>query len=339
LAFAHHGFEDPAADGAAVRPSAGRVAGRALVAALLALLVLAAAGAPPAAGQDASPSVDVTGDSEGTLAVDRPGTFVFSVKNTSPSLPGPGSNVEARVVVRVDGAPSGWTVGVSPNDFRLAAGATQRVDVQVAVAPGAPEAANLTVVADLYSALEGLERVLGEVPGGTQHASDGAPLRLRVDNTLTRDVLEALGAWVYALIVLLLVAVIVAVAVTVSSRRSLVRLVSDTRERAVAPGGKVAFPFRVEGLARETDTVLLQVSATMEGWAAFLPVPELVVEPGQSQDVSLVVIAPRAATPGTRQAILVTATSARAPKGAANLEFVAQVEAPLEFVAERKPKA
>jgi hypothetical protein len=305
--------------------------------AILLLSLLAVQGAQA----QAAPSVDVTGASDdGAVAVDHPGTFSFSVKNTSPSAPGQGSNGAARVVIHVDGVPEGWTVSPSPADFRLSAGATQQVDLQVAVSPEASaKDASLTVVADLYSALEGLDPVVSPVPGASQHATDSAPLAVHVDNSLTRDVLETLGPWVYVLLVLLVLAVLVAVAIAVSARRSLVRLASDTRELRVTPGGKVAFPFRVEGLARDTDTVLLQVSAVQEGWAAFLPVPELVMEPGQAHDLSLVAIAPRTATQGTRQAILVTATSARAPKGAANLEFVAVVEGPADLAAERRPKA
>jgi hypothetical protein len=293
------------------------------------------------AAAQAGPAVDISGQaSEGKVAVDHPASFAFTVKNTSPAAPQQGSNGAARVVVHVDGVPDGWTVSPSPADFRLAAGASATVTVQVAVAPGASaKDAAMTVVADLYSALEGLDPVTGSVPGASQHASDSAPLAVHVDNSLTRDVLETLGPWVYGLVILLVLAVLVAVAIAVSARRSLVRLVSDTRERPITPGGKAAFPFRVEGLARDTDTVLMQVSAVQEGWAAFLPVPEMVLEPGQSQEVSLVVIAPRGATQGTRQAILVTATSAKAPKGAANLEFIAVVEGPEELEATRRPKA
>jgi uncharacterized protein (DUF58 family) len=306
----------------------------------LAILLLAILSVQGVQAQ-AAPAVDITGQGdEGAVAVDHPATFTFSVKNTGQPVPGQGSNGAARVVIHVDGVPDGWTVSPSPADFRLAAGASQQVDVQVAVSPEASaKDAGLTVVADLYSALEGLDPVVTPVPGAAQHASDSAPLAVRVDNSLTRDVLETLGPWVYVLLVLLVLAVLVAVAIAVSARRSLVRLASDTRELRIAPGGKVAFPFRVEGLARDTDTVLLQVSAVQEGWAAFLPVPELVIEPGQAHDLTLVVIAPRTATQGTRQAVLVTATSARAPKGAANVEFIAAVEGPADLAAERRPKA
>src|SRR5205085_3227818 len=137
------------------------------------------------------------------------------------------------------------------------------------------------ISADIYSPLKGLDPLLGSVPGATQKATDSATIHLKVENSATRNVIEAVGPWIYAILLLLVAAVLVAIAITVSSRRTLVRLASETRELAVAPGGRVAFPFRAEGLAREPDTVLLQVSAVQEGWAAFLPVPELVLDPGQ----------------------------------------------------------
>ncbi|MEA3166112.1 MAG: hypothetical protein QOJ26_981 [Thermoplasmata archaeon] len=309
----------------------------------LVFLVAIAVLAPPALAQmppSASPAVDISGATDrGTVSVDTPKSFAFTVKNNSPTVPGAEAQSSANVVVTVDGIPAGWTVSANPAAFKLAPGASQAVTVQVQVSPDAKiEKASMTVKAVLTSPLD---PVLGQIPGSPapQTATDSAPLAVEVDNSLTRQVMETLGPWIYVLLLLLVAAVVVAIAITISSRRTMVRLFADTRELAVAPGGKVAFPFRVEGLARDTDTILLQVSAVQEGWAAFLPVPELVIEPGQAQELSLVVIAPRIATQGTRQAILVTATSAKAPKGAANLEFVAAVEGPEDLpTASRRAK-
>ena len=104
------------------------------------------------------------------------------------------------------------------------------------------------------------------------------------------------------------------------------------------PGGRVVFPFKVEGLARHEDSALLQVSAVQEGWAAFLPVPEVRLAPGQVQEMTLVVIAPKAAADGARQAVLISGTSAKAPRGAANLEFIATVRSGTPLRSERRPK-
>jgi hypothetical protein len=295
----------------------------ALVVALCLLAPVAQAQAPSPA-----PAVDISGETEtGTVSVEQARAFTFTVRNDGQGIPGAEDQSRADVTVSVEGVPAGWTVGVDPSAFELAPGASQAVRVQVQVAPDADaREARLTVKAVLVSPLETLEPLLGQVPGASQTATDSAPLALTVQNSLTRNVVETLGPWIYAILLLLVAAVVVAIVVSVSSRRALVRLSADRREGSVAPGGKVAFDFRVEGLARQTDNVILQVSAVPDGWAAFLPVPELTVEPGQGQDVTLVVIAPHTAEQGSRQAVLVTATSAKSPKGAANLEFVAVVE-------------
>lgn len=311
-----------------MRPSAGLVSGAIVlafaIAAVAFLLPSVAAQAPPSA----SPSVEVVAEvSQGSVSLDEPKTFTVTVRNTSPAVPGLEGNMMADVAVSVTGAPEGWSVAIQPATFELPPGGEEQVDITVSITPEVGTGSTtLTVTADLYSPLEGLEPILGSVPGASQKATASTPLEVSVDNSLTRDVMEAIGPWVYALLLLLVAAVLVIVGISVASRRTLVRLAADTRELPVAPGGKVAFPFRVEGLARETDAVLLQVSAVQDGWAAFLPVPELDLEPGQVQEVSLVVIAPRDAAQGMKQAVLVTATSAKAPKGAASVEFLAVVE-------------
>jgi hypothetical protein len=300
-----------------------------------ALLVALCLLAPVALAQAPSPAaaVDISGTEVGTVRVEQPSTFTFTVRNNGTAPPGTEEQAAADVTVVVEGVPAGWTVSVDPPSFRLAPGASQAVKVQVQVSTEAEATeAALTVRAVLVAPLGVLEDILGqEVPGASQTATDTAPLRITVDTSLTRAVLETLGPWVYALLLLLVAAVLVAIIVTVSSRRAQVRLTAETREKTVAPGGKVAFDIRVEGLARDADTVLLQVSAVPEGWAAFLPVPELQLEPGQSQDVGLVVIAPATAEQGSRQAVLVSATSAKAPKGVATVEFVAIVQGPQDL--------
>jgi hypothetical protein len=299
-----------------------------LASALLVALCLLAPAAQGQAPPSPAPAVDISGETErSTVSVAEARVFTFTVRNGGQTVPGAEEQSKADVTVSVEGVPAGWTVGVDPSSFELAPGASQAVKVQVQVAPEADAGeASLTVKAVLVSPFEGLEPILGQVPGASQTATDSAPLSLTVQNSLTRDVVETLGPWIYAILLLLVAAVVVAIVVSVSSRRAFVRLSADDRERTVAPGGKVAFSFRVESLAREADTVILHVSAVQDGWAAFLPVPELAIEPGQPQDVTLVVIAPPTAEQGARQAILVTATSAKSPKGAANLEFVAVVQ-------------
>lgn len=295
---------------------------------LLAVLALpASAQVPPA--PSAAPAVSVAfAEEEVRVSVDEAGLFKLTVRNegAASGTPLDAQNV-GEVVLAVSGAPEGWTVSLSEPAFDLAAQASKEIEVQVSVAPGAEAAeATITVTAVLTTPLEGLEPILGQVPGATQSATAEDSLTVLRDDSVTRDILESLGPWIYAILLLLVAAVLVAVGLSVASRRSLVRLSANARELTVAPGGRVAFPFRVEGLAKQEDSILLQASAVPEGWAAFLPVPELRLAAGDGQDLSLIVIAPRDAAAGSRQAILVSATSAKAPKGAANLEFVAVVE-------------
>lgn len=299
------------------------------LAAALAMLPLL----PAATGQapSASPQVSVEmPQSEGTVTVEETRTFTLTVRNEGESTPLDDQN-RGDVNILLSGVPAGWTVSANPANFEVAPGDAVEVEIQVSVATGATaRGADIGITAEMYSPLRGLDPILGQIPGATQRSEDNATLRLTVEESFTRDVLETLGPWIYAVLLLLVAAVVVAVGLTVASRRSLVRLSSDTRELTVAPGGKVAFPFRAEGLAREPDSVIMQVSAVQEGWAAFLPVPELALEPGQAQELQLIAIAPRDALQGTRQGILVSATSAKAPKGAATLEFVAVVEGLVE---------
>jgi uncharacterized membrane protein len=311
---------------------------RLTAAVFVALLALAA----PALAQGPSPSPVVTvafADEEGRVSLDDGGLFQATVTNAgSGGTPLDAQNV-GEVTLAVTGAPDGWIVSVTPASFDLAPGESKAVEVQVSLeANSQAGAAEVTLTATMSSPLEGLDPILG--PGGASQTSTGSDsIQLTRDDSATRKVLEAVGPWIYGILLLLVAAVLVAVAISLSSRRSLVRLSSDTRELTLPPGGRVAFPFQIEGLAKQDDAVLLQVSAVQEGWAAFLPVPEVRLAPGQIQEMTLVVIAPRNAGDGARQAVLVSATSAKAPKGAANLEFVATIHSGTPLRSERRPKA
>lgn len=293
---------------------------------VLALLLLLAADAA-AQAPSASPSITVTAATgEGTVTVEKARSFSFTVKNTSPVTPLDEQN-KGDVAIVITGIPEGWTASANPANFEIAPGDSVEVEVQVGVSTDADaRSADLTVTAEMHSPLRGLEPLLGTIPGATQRATGNASLSLRVDESLTRDVLETIGPWIYALLLLVVAAVLVVVAVSVAARRTLVRLAADSREVAVLPGGKAVFTFVAESVAKDPDTAFLQVSAVQDGWAAFLPLPDLALMPGQSQELTLVVIAPRDAQAGERQAVLVTATSAKAPKGAATLEFVVVVD-------------
>jgi hypothetical protein len=81
----------------------------------------------------------------------------------------------------------------------------------------------------------------------------------------------------------------------------------------------------VQNIGGTHDTVLLRVAELPAGWAAFLPVVELPLGPGRSEELDLVVIAPADAAAGTRQQILVTATGSQNPRRPASLRFDVRV--------------
>lgn len=319
--FAHQAFQKPRG-WSRVRVPAAAVILALCVIALVGIAAPAAAQAPPSPAAAVSVAFD---EERGAITVDRAATFRLVVRNDGAAMPAGNEGTASDVTLAVTGIPEGWTASATPASFALQNGQSRTVELQVSVSPSAAaREADLVVTAELVSPLGGLDPILG--PGGqSQRATASDQIHLVRDDSVTRDILEGLGKWIYAVLLLLVAAVFVAVAITLSSRRALVRLSSDTRELTVPPGGRVVFPFKVEGLARHEDSALLQVSAVQEGWAAFLPVPELALEPGQVQDLTLVVIAPKNASEGSRQAVLVSATSSKAPKGAANLEFVATV--------------
>jgi hypothetical protein len=309
--------------------------------ALALLLIGLSAASVVAQAPTPAPSISVAFETDsGTVSLDKPGEFKAKVTNTGQVSPPPFNEQNAGdVVIDITGAPQGWTVSVVPAHFKLAPGASQDVIVMVAIAAdSAQKSVEITIQATMRTPFEGLEPIVGNIPGGTQTATASDVLSVTRSDSLTRGVLEAIGPWIYLVLLLMVGAVLVAVGLTVAARRALVRLSSQVHELPVAPGNRVTFPIHIESLAKETDNVLLRVSTVSDGWAAFLPVPELTLESGAAQDMTLVVIAPSDAVPGTKQPILVTATSAKAPRGEAALEFIAVVEEGEPPAAVKAPK-
>lgn len=305
---------------------------------MTALMITLLAVAPACAQVPTSPaapavSVNIVAES-GVVSLDAAKEFEVTVKNEGTAPPVGNEASAADVAVKVTGAPSGWTVSIAPSSFSLQNGQSRSdIVLRVSVSADATEhTAELIVTAELDSPLEGLDPITS-LTGNSQRATATDTITVTWEDSLTRDVLEGLGPWIYAVLLLLVAAVLVAVGLTVGARRSLVRLSSTLRELPVPMGGRAVFSLQAEGLGKQANTVLLQVSAVPDGWAAFLPAPEITLEPGEVKDLTLVVIAPKQAAVGARQAVLVSATTARAPKASANLEFVAIVGPP-----ELKPK-
>lgn len=271
-------------------------------------------------------AVHVEGPSDGTVGVDRPGTFTFNVTNGAEPTGSPADDRNhARVTVAVSGMPDGWNAAVGPADFRLAAGQSRQVTLQVTVTPESAARATLTVTAILTTQLEGLDPVLGNIPGASQTATSSAAMDLERNESVTRNVLESVGNWIYVLFAAVLAAVLVATKLIADARRVTVSLTSPERRKAVPAGGRVAIAMTVRNLARKDDTVVFQVSPVGDGWAAFLPVAELELPRAGSEEIHLVVIAPATAAPGDRQEILVSAHSAQGPRHPASITCEAYV--------------
>lgn len=299
----------------------------------LCLLALTASAQTPASPFAPAVSINVLAE-DGVVSLDGAAEFEVTVKNEGTAFPVGNEATGADVALKVTGAPAGWTATISPSSFSLQNGQTRTdIRLRVSVSADATErTAELTVTADLDSPLEGLDPITSPT-GNSQRATATDTIAVTWDDSITRDVLETLGPWIYAVLLVLVAAVLVAVGLTVGSRRSLVRLSSNMRELTVPGGGRAVFTLQAQGLGKQGNNVLLQVSAVPDGWAAFLPTPELNLQPSEIKDLTLVVIAPENAAVGTRQAVLVSATTAKAPKASANLEFIAIVGPP-----ELKPK-
>lgn len=306
-----------------------------LLAALLGLSLLALTASAQAPASPFAPAVGINiVDDEGVVSIDGAAEFDVTVTNQGTAFPVGNEASAADVALKVTGAPEGWTATISPSSFSLQNGQSRTdIRLRVSVSADATErTAQLTVTAELDSPLEGLDPITGPT-GNSQRATATDTVEVTWKDSITRDVLETLGPWIYAVLLLLVAAVLVAIGLTVATRRSLVQLSSTMRELTVPAGGRAVFSLQAEGLGKQANNVLLQVSTVPEGWAAFLPTPELTLQPGETKDLTLVVIAAKQAAIGTRQAVLVSATTAKAPKASANLEFVAIVGP-----AEAKPK-
>ena len=289
---------------------------------LLALLLLAG----PVLAQSPSPgaAVSVTAAAEsGVVSVEGPTVFSFTVRNEGSASGSPAdANNTADVVVALKGAPVGWTFAVEPSAFRLAPQKEATVEVSVSVAIGSQiTEATISLEATLSTPINRLDPILGNIPGAAQTATASASMVLQRDDSVTRGVLEALGPWIYVLMIAFVAAVSVVGYQYSVGRRVTVALLTTEKEASLRPGGRVALPMEVRNIGRADDTVVFQVSPLGDGWAAFLPVAELDLPRARSEKLHLVVIAPESAQPGERQSVAVMAASAQGPKNPASITF------------------
>lgn len=282
-----------------------------LLASLLALLV-----ATPATAQ-ADPSITLSADeADGTVSVDDPWQTQVTVENTAQGTGTP-LDPEQTIVFSTQDVPAGWTVSVSPTSVDLAPGESASVTVTVAVSPGSDvEAAAIIIQGYAQGAFPG--------PLGSD-AQSTATLNVERVDSATRTALEVLGPFVWVILAGLLLAG--ATVAWLAYERTRVPLViqSDDGPASILAGSRIVLPFLLINRGDEPEHVVLGVSDPPEGWAAFLPVPDLSLGPGDSARLQLTVIAP--GDPGKDSPVSLTVTASGGSNPARPAEAVFTVQA------------
>lgn len=307
---------------------------RAILATVAVLLVLQPAAAqvpplpplPPPPGGTASAGVEVRMDRNAVpVSLDEPGIVELTVTNTGTATGTP-LDQPRTVVLDVVGEPSGWTASIDPTTFQLNPGQSLKARVTVSVsAQATATVADLNVTARMYPA--GVGVVPGVGPTVDPEASDTAPLRATRDDSAVRNLLEQSGPYLWVVLLGLLAAVVVLSTILAANRRVAVRISSPTAHLDIAPGGRVALPVTVTNITKREDTLVLRAVCKSEGWATFLPTPQVDLDGGQEEELSVIVIAPKDAKADERAMVEVVAMSAQAPRRPAKLQFEATVTA------------
>ena len=273
---------------------------------LLLLLPLVQAQAPEGA------TVVVTPGAVTHASLDDPGSVTFTVSFDSPN-PIDGQNART-IRVSTSGAPSGWTYALSESDLQLTSGGQATVTVQVAVSADAEAGeAQVNLLAQLVPQSP-LTQIPTLGPILDPAAQDQASATIERQDSTTREVIEAVGPWLYVILAALVIAILIAVKVVLDGRRILVALETDGHDVHIGPGKAVAVPVSVRNLGRSEDTIVFHVMTVAKGWAASLPVPELDLGPDASEELQLIIHAPKDAEPGSQQSIGITAHSGAAPR-------------------------
>jgi hypothetical protein len=286
---------------------------------LLVLLLLPFAQAQSPSGVAIDPT-----EAAGTVSLDTPASFQFTVTHTG-GLPEPFG--QPRVFhVSVAAAPAGWTVGQpEPATFTLAPGASQTVTVQVAVSADAGRSAELTVLAQM--APMGVSSIPEIGPIADPAAEAEATLSVTRSDSVARGLIERIGPgpWVAVLLLAILAILVLAIKLAVDRRSQAIRLDAPQKEILMGPGARAQVRILVENASKKEDTVVFHVSEPDQGWAAFLPVPEVKVRGDHVEELLLTLIAPKDAQPGMRQAIQVQAAGSSSRGKAASLTIEAVI--------------
>lgn len=90
-------------------------------------------------------------------------------------------------------------------------------------------------------------------------------------------------------------------------RRHRIRVTSSDPEQTTHPGEGSNFPILLENRSGEAITVALEAERVPEGWVAFLPLPNVELEPGETRELWLTIKPPADASLGSETEILVRA--------------------------------
>ncbi len=107
-----------------------------------------------------------------------------------------------------------------------------------------------------------------------------------------RTALEVLGPFVWVVLAGLLLAGAAVAWLAYERSRVPIAIQSDSDPVAIRPGSRVVIPFTLVNRGDEQEHIVLGVDDPPAGWAAFLPVPDLSLGPGDQARLQLTVIAP-----------------------------------------------
>lgn len=292
--------------------------------ACLALLALAGAAAQPplpplptGTAPDLGGTLEVLVDDASPLdvSVDQAAVRTVTVRYTAARQELQGNEDFARDVYLSVALPDdSWSATLTPTAMRLV--------------PGTPEHATLRVTVTSQGSAETLVTVTATSPSRTgidPPLSDSVEVEGRRADTVTREVLEAVGPAIYALLALVPLVILVLVVLVVRRPGGGVALEVRERTCVVAPGGRGSIQVTTRNLARRRETVHLELSDAAPGWAAILPDPEVLLAGLGAQATQVVLVAPPDAVAGERQRFTLSAYPVADPRRRATVDLEATV--------------
>jgi uncharacterized membrane protein len=302
------------------------LAGLLVLVLLLPGLAVAQIPPPPAVPLPGPASVSVKASSDPvSVSLDAPSTVTVTVANTETPTNSP-LDMARFVALSVAGTTEGWTASISPGSFQLKPGESRQATLQFSVSANAPDKqVKVTVTAKAYG--RGINSVPVAGPQADPEAMANTDVTAQRADSQQRVLLETVGPYVWILLLAIVAALVIILSLLAANRRVAVRLSASEPQHLVAAGSRTVFPVLVHNITRRDDTVVLRIPNVPEGWATFLPTPQLDLEGGKQEEVPVVIIAPKDAAEGTKQPFTVTATSAQAPRRPATVVLEAEVAA------------